>query len=50
MFSYEDYRQIIEIIKETGRQEFTYQNALGKDRFILMMWNTVWRELTSLPV
>ena len=36
MFSYEDYRQIIEIIKETGRQELTYQNALGKERFILM--------------
>ena len=36
MCSFEDNRQIIEIIKETGRQEITYQNALGKERFILM--------------
>ncbi|MCH5254452.1 MAG: hypothetical protein J1F41_05965 [Lachnospiraceae bacterium] len=35
MFSYEDYREIIRIIKSTGRYAH-YADALGKDRFIIM--------------
>ena len=35
MFSYEDYRKIIEIIKSTGLQA-GYKEAINKDKFILM--------------
>ncbi len=35
MFSYDDYREIIRLIKESGRQA-TYAEALGRDRFIIM--------------
>lgn len=36
MFSYGDYKEIIKIIQETGRQALTYQDAVGKEAFILM--------------
>ncbi len=35
MFSYEDYRKIISIIKETGLSA-TYEEALTRDKFIIM--------------
>lgn len=35
MFSFEDYRKIIDIIKSTGRY-MGYKEALGSDKFILM--------------
>ncbi len=35
MFSYEDYRKIISIIKETGLYA-TYEEALTRDKFIIM--------------
>ena len=35
MFSYEDYRKIIEIIKSTGLQA-GYKEAINRDKFILM--------------
>ncbi len=35
MFSFEDYRKIIDIIKSTGRH-MGYKEALGSDKFILM--------------
>ena len=35
MFSFEDYREIIRIIKATGRHA-NYADALGKDGFIIM--------------
>lgn len=35
MFSYDDYREIIRIIKSTGRQ-CSYAEALGKDNFVIM--------------
>lgn len=35
MFSYDDYREIIRIIKSTGRQ-MNYAQALSKDKFIIM--------------
>ena len=35
MFSYDDYREIIRLIKESGRSA-TYREALEKDEFILM--------------
>ena len=35
MFSYEDYRKIISIIKETGLAA-TYEEALNRDKFIIM--------------
>lgn len=35
MFSFEDYREIIEIIKDSGRYA-SYQEALGRDEFIIM--------------
>lgn len=35
MFSYNDYREIIRIIKSTGLQS-DYASALHKDRFIIM--------------
>lgn len=35
MFSFEDYREIIRIIQSTGRA-CSYQEALGRDEFILM--------------
>ena len=35
MFSYDDYREIISIIKSTGRQ-CSYEEALYRDRFIIM--------------
>ena len=35
MFSYDDYKKILKIIKESGRQA-TYQEALNKDDFIIM--------------
>lgn len=35
MFSYEDYRNIIQIVKETGLQA-GYKDALQRDRFIIM--------------
>ena len=35
MFSFDDYREIIRIIKESGRQA-TYQEALGRDSFVIM--------------
>ncbi len=35
MFSFEDYREIIRIIKESGKQA-TYEEALGKDEFVIM--------------
>ncbi|MCR4788936.1 MAG: hypothetical protein K5888_10125 [Lachnospiraceae bacterium] len=36
MFSFDDYREIIRIIKSTGRGCNSYREALGKDDFILM--------------
>lgn len=36
MFSFEDYRQIIRYIKETGNYVSNYEEALGKEKFILM--------------
>lgn len=36
MFSFEDYREIIRYIKETGNYVSNYEEALGKDKFILM--------------
>lgn len=36
MFSYDDYREIIKIIKNTGRYCSNYYDALGKESFILM--------------
>ena len=35
MFSYDDYREIISIIKSTGRH-CSYAEALGKDNFVIM--------------
>ena len=35
MFSFADYREIINIIKESGRQA-TYQEALTRDEFVIM--------------
>ena len=35
MFSFEDYREIIRIIKSTGRQ-CSYAQALSRDKFIIM--------------
>lgn len=35
MFSYDDYREILRLIQETGRQA-TYEEALQKDSFIIM--------------
>jgi hypothetical protein len=35
MFSFEDYREILRVIKATGRYA-TYEEALGKDEFIIM--------------
>ncbi|MCR5670794.1 MAG: hypothetical protein K6G10_07290 [Butyrivibrio sp.] len=35
MFSFDDYREIIRLIKESGRY-VTYEEALGKDEFIIM--------------
>ena len=35
MFSFDDYREIIRIIKATGRHS-NYADALGKDKFIIM--------------
>ncbi|MCR5503136.1 MAG: hypothetical protein K6F53_09010 [Lachnospiraceae bacterium] len=35
MFSYDDYKEIIRIIKSTGLQA-DYREALGRDRFIIM--------------
>ncbi|MCM1086921.1 MAG: hypothetical protein NC419_02115 [Muribaculaceae bacterium] len=35
MFSFEDYKEIIRIIKSTGRYAH-YREALGKDKFIIM--------------
>lgn len=36
MFSFEDYKEIIRYIKETGNYVSNYEDALGKDKFILM--------------
>ena len=36
MFSFEDYREIIRAVKESGRYVPTYAQAVGKERFILM--------------
>ena len=35
MFSFDDYRQIIKLIKETGKYA-TYEEAKNKDEFIIM--------------
>lgn len=35
MFSFDDYREIIRIIKSTGRQ-CSYAQALNRDKFIIM--------------
>lgn len=35
MFSFEDYKEIIRIIQSTGRHA-NYEDALGKDKFIIM--------------
>ena len=35
MFSYDDYREIIRLIRESGR-EATYEEALHRDSFIIM--------------
>ena len=35
MFSFDDYREIIRVIKESGRYA-TYEEALNKDEFIIM--------------
>ncbi len=35
MFSFDDYREILRLIKESGRQA-TYEEALGRDDFIIM--------------
>jgi hypothetical protein len=35
MFSYEDYREILRLIRESGRQA-TYEEALHRDEFIIM--------------
>ena len=35
MFSFDDYREIIRIIKASGRQA-TYAEALGRDSFVIM--------------
>ena len=35
MFSYDDYREIIRIIKSTGRHA-NYSEALRRDKFIIM--------------
>jgi hypothetical protein len=35
MFSFEDYREIIRIIKSTGRQ-CSYQKAINRDKFVIM--------------
>lgn len=36
MFSYDDYRKIVQIIKDSGRGCSTYSEAYGRDDFILM--------------
>lgn len=36
MFSFEDYREIIRYIKQTGKYVSSYGEALGKEKFILM--------------
>lgn len=36
MFSFDDYKEIIRLIKATGNYTSTYEEALGKDKFILM--------------
>lgn len=36
MFSFEDYKEIIRYIKETGNYVSNYEEALGRDKFILM--------------
>ena len=35
MFSFQDYRKIVSIIKSTGR-DMGYREAMGKDRFVIM--------------
>lgn len=35
MFSFDDYREMIRIIKSTGRQ-CGYAEALGRDSFVIM--------------
>ena len=35
MFSYDDYREIIRLLKESGRA-CTYEEALGRDSFVIM--------------
>ena len=35
MFSFDDYREIIRLIKKTGLSA-TYKEALGRDAFIIM--------------
>ena len=36
MFSFDDYKEIIRLIKATGNYVPTYEDALGKNKFILM--------------
>ncbi|MDE6619528.1 MAG: hypothetical protein K2K74_03375 [Lachnospiraceae bacterium] len=36
MFSFEDYREIIRLIQSTGNYVSSYEEALGRERFILM--------------
>lgn len=36
MFSYEDYREILSIIKNSGKYVKKYEDALGKDKFAIM--------------
>lgn len=35
MFSYDDYKEIIRIIKSTGKYA-DYKQAMGRDRFVIM--------------
>ena len=35
MFSFDDYREMLQIIKDTGRA-CTYEEALGRDSFVIM--------------
>ena len=46
MFSYDDYKEIIRIIKSTKRQA-NYKDALYRDNFIIMRHDVEYRDRKS---
>ena len=49
MFSFQDYRKIISIIKSTGRY-MGYKESLGRDKFIIIRHDVEYSVFFSVPI